>query len=252
MVCFGTYRLSPQVAENMIAHAIQSGHITRFDTAQLYKNQEHVLRKIRVHLGKTPEEIHITTKIQRKLIENCIKDNRGIINSIHEIIELKPNTILLHAPVENYHIAWEQLTNALEHTNIQPGVSNFDVKHLTKLHTRPLINQIELSPFNQNRNVTAYCNANNIKIETHSTLTKGEKFNNDTIRKIAARHNTTAAKVFISYNQSFGFIPIFSTSNIHHFAEDYGNYPILDATDMNMLNALECQYRTHPQYKYDV
>ncbi len=253
MVCFGTYRLSPTIAENMIEYAIQHGNIKRFDTAQLYKNQEHVLRKIRVDLHKTSEEIFITTKIQRKLIEQCIVDNRGIINSIYDIIALKPNTILLHAPVENYQIAWQQLTCALEHTNIQAGVSNFDVKHLTSLNSHPYINQIEISPFNQNRNVTSYCVKHNIKIESHSTLTKGEKFNNEIIRQIAARHNTSVAKIFIAFNISFGYMPIFSTSKIHHFEDDcMGDYPILDQSDIDLLTTLECQYRTHPQYKYDV
>jgi diketogulonate reductase-like aldo/keto reductase len=255
MVCFGTYRLSPQVAENMVEYAIRNGNIVNIDTAQLYKNQDQVLRKVRVDMGKLPDEVSITTKIQRKLIEQCELDNRGVVNSVHAIIDYSPNCILLHAPVENFHIAWKQLTSAFENRGIHLGVSNFDVKHLQFLESlhlpKPYINQIEISPFNQNRNVTSYCTVNNIKVESHSALTKGEKFNNDIIRQIAQKHNTTIAKVFVAYNLTLGYMPIFSTSKIDHFNEDYGGYPKLDEDDIHLLNSLECQYRTHPQYKYD-
>jgi len=58
------------------------------------------------------------------------------------------------------------------------GVSNYGVKHLRELEENfpndpPSVNQIELSPFFQRREIVEECKKRDIKIEAYSPLGKG-------------------------------------------------------------------------------
>jgi len=253
---FGTYRLQPAVAERMVEAAILRGGVRRIDTAQLYRNQVEVFRQVREKMGMGPSDVHITTKVARKLIENAERDNRAIETSVLEIIEWKPNLVLLHAPAQNREcsrIAWAQLTRFAPAHPMHPmqiGVSNFDVADLTALEgPQPTVNQVEVSPFHQPTLLLNYCKANGIAIEAHSSLVKGEKFNEPALASTAAELNCSQAAALLSWSIWHDFIPIFSTKSEEHLMTNL-QLPGVSQSAIQSLDSLNCGYKTHPQYKY--
>lgn len=72
------------------------------------------------------------------------------------------------------------------------GVSNFGVAHLealTKLGLdKPSVNQIELHPWQQKRDIVKYCRENDIAVMGYSPLAKGKKVEDKTVGEIAKKY----------------------------------------------------------------
>ena len=239
MLAFGTYKLDVKIALEMIHIAYKLG-IRHFDTAQLYKNDIKV-----TDLVRSFPDTFLTTKIHRTLIKNCHKDNRAIANSIYG----KPDLVLLHSPEKNYDIAWKQLTD----TEFKCGVSNFTADQIYKLetegHSLPYVNQIELSPYCQSCETVLYCERKGILIQGHSTLTKGELLDESVACSLSKKHGATTAQLLLSWGLMKNYTMCFTTRNIEHLVSDVSSVNIaLSADDMQMLDSLDCGYRTHPQY----
>ncbi len=241
MPAFGTYRLTPEVATAMTRKAIMSG-ITHIDTAQLYGNEAEVYSVVREYPG-----VALTTKIHRKLIKQADRDNRAIENSVLGLNI--PKQILLHSPEKNFVVAWEQLSR-MSSVDTKIGVSNFDIVHLKQLEgcaVRPSVNQLEVTPFNLCSETVAYCRDNNIQVEAHSALIKGELMDSAVMHEFASMYKVTPAQLLIQWSLDQGFIPIFSSKNPSHVSE-------LSGLRKNVISPvhipLSCNigYRTHPQY----
>lgn len=81
------------------------------------------------------------------------------------------------------------------------GVSNFGIPHLKRLAETaavpPAVNQIELHPFLQWRDLAAYCREQGILVEAYSPLCKGRKMEDPTLKEVAAKLGVTPAQVLI-------------------------------------------------------
>lgn len=93
--------------------------------------------------------------------------------------------ILLHAPGEPMQRAetWRALEEAVASGLVRNiGVSNFGQAHLEKLAKTatitPAVNQIEVHPFLQRRELCAFCEAQGIVVEAYSPLTKARALDN--------------------------------------------------------------------------
>jgi len=51
----------------------------------------------------------------------------------------------------------------------------------------PSVNQIELHPWQQKKDIVNYCRENGIAVMGYSPLTKGQKLSDSTLKTIAAR-----------------------------------------------------------------
>ena len=90
------------------------------------------------------------------------------------------------------------------------GVSNFQVEHLERLaaetDTVPAVNQIELHPYFQNREVRAYDEEHGIATEAWSPLAQGEVLDDPAIGEIAERVGRTPAQVVLRWHIQRGNI----------------------------------------------
>ena len=86
------------------------------------------------------------------------------------------------------------------------GVCNFLPEHLARLHEEtgeyPAVNQIELHPTWQQREVVEYCKAHGIAVEAYSPMARGADLNagNGTIERIAAAHGVSPAQVILRWH----------------------------------------------------
>lgn len=101
------------------------------------------------------------------------------------------------------------------------GVSNFSIKQLQELldiaSIKPVVNEVELHPYHQNRKLVKFCHDNGIHVTAYSPLGKigyrnpGDPLLIDepVLQEIAKRHNKTPAQVALKWNvqRGCGVIP---------------------------------------------
>ena len=112
---------------------------------------------------------------------------------------------LIHWPVEKLrNDSWRALNNIKESGRTRSiGVSNFSHKHLQELYSysdiRPVVNQIELSPFLQQPLIASFCRSENIQLTGYCPLAKGRRFDEPVLADIAEQHGKSPAQVMIRW-----------------------------------------------------
>ena len=110
---------------------------------------------------------------------------------------------------------WKAFVRLREEGRVRTlGVCNFLPEHLERLHEEtgewPTVNQIELHPTWQQREVTAFCREHGIAVEAYSPMARGADLNagNGTIERIAAAHGVSPARVILRWHIENGTIII--------------------------------------------
>jgi diketogulonate reductase-like aldo/keto reductase len=94
------------------------------------------------------------------------------------------------------------------------GVCNFLPEHLERLHSEtgeyPAVNQIELHPTWQQREVVEYCREKGIAIEAYSPIARGADLTagDGVLQRIAASHSVSVAQVILRWHIENGTIII--------------------------------------------
>lgn len=102
--------------------------------------------------------------------------------------------------------AWKVLLQAKKEGKVNAiGVSNFGVKHLKEFEPAGGIevNQVELHPWCQQRDIVAYCQANGIVVQAYSPLVRAQKMTDPTLQDVAKEAGRTPAQVLIRCMSSF-------------------------------------------------
>lgn len=218
------------------------------DTARMYNNEADVGRAIR-DSGVPRSDIFVTTKVSLDDAgyEGTLRagrDSNAFIGCGY--IDL----LLLHAPwkgrLESYQ-ALEQLQR--EGVTRSIGVSNFNVRHLEELlrvsKVIPAVNQIELNPFLQRREVVHFCRQANIVLEAYSPLTKAERLKDPRLVMIARRVNATPAQVCLRWGLEKGFVVLPKSSSGLRQAENIAlDNVTLTPDDMAAIDDLDENFVT--------
>ncbi|KAJ1564912.1 hypothetical protein HK096_005563, partial [Nowakowskiella sp. JEL0078] len=92
------------------------------------------------------------------------------------------------------------------------GVSNFGVQHLEEMKKYAklpvAVNQIEITPYLQRREIAEYCKSNNIVIQAYSPLTQGAKLKDPRLIKIAESLCKSTAQVLIKWGLQKGYVSL--------------------------------------------
>lgn len=129
------------------------------DTAAAYKNEEGVGKAIR-DAGVPREELFITTKLWN---DDQKRPREALLESMEKLQLDYLDLYLMHWPVpaiDHYVEAWENMIDLQKEGLIKSiGVCNFQINHLQRLMDEtgvpPVINQIELHPLMQQRQLHA-------------------------------------------------------------------------------------------------
>lgn len=105
------------------------------------------------------------------------------------------------------------------------GVSNFTIDLMQQAVAAVGIehiatNQIELSPYLQNRQVVAWAKEQGIHITSYMTLAYGKALQDEVIKKIAKKHQATAAQVILSWAMALGYSVIPSSTKRENLASN--------------------------------
>jgi 2,5-diketo-D-gluconate reductase A len=216
---FGVFKVDPAETERIVTDALEAGY-RHIDTAAIYGNEEGVGRAIAAS-GIPRDELFITTKLWN--------DDQGtesafaaIDRSLDKLGLDFVDLYLIHWPtpkkdryVESWH-ALEQI--AADGKSRSIGVSNFLVPHLERIigegGTVPAVNQIELHPAYQQRDVTEFSREHGIHIEAWGPLGQGKYplFDEEPVAAAAGAHGVSPAQAVLKWHLQIGNI-VFPKSN---------------------------------------
>lgn len=247
----GTFRLKDEVVIASVKTALELGY-RAIDTAQIYENEAAVGQAIE-ESGVARDELFITTKIW---IENLSKDQ--LIASLKESLQkLRTDYVdltLIHWPSPNDAVAVEEFMPALLEAKTlgltrQIGISNFTIPLMERAIAAVgaehiATNQIELSPYLQNRKVVEWAAEHGIHVTSYMTLAYGHALKDEVINAIAAKHNATPAQVILSWAMGEGYAVIPSSTKRENLASNLLAQDLhLDEDDRQAIAGLECNDR---------
>jgi diketogulonate reductase-like aldo/keto reductase len=241
---------SPPGAETRgaVLAALRAGY-RLVDTARAYRNEEDVGAAVR-DSGLPRDAVFVTTKLWNS--DHGYDATLRACDASIARLGLGPlDLYLVHWPVERLrHDTWRAMERLLADGKARAiGVSNYTVRHLDELLARakvpPAVNQVELSPFLQQRELVAYCRAHEIQVEAYGPLVRAHRMDDPVVSRIARRHGRTPAQVLVRWclEQEIVAIPkSVREERIRENADVFGF--ALDAEDLAALGALDEGYRT--------
>ena len=247
----GTFRLQEDVVIASVKTALEVGY-RAIDTAQIYGNEAEIGQAIK-ESGVARNDLFITTKIWT---ENLSKEK--LIPSLKVSLEkLRTDYVdltLIHWPSPGDAVPVEEFMQALLEAKQQGltreiGISNFTIDLMTRAINAVgaeniATNQIELSPYLQNRKVTEWARAHGIHITSYMTLAYGKALKDDVIIRIAEKHNATPAQVILAWALAMGYAVIPSSTKRENLASNLNATALkLDAEDMASFAELDCNDR---------
>lgn len=240
----GVYQ-SPRGAatRNAVREALRIGY-RHIDTARIYGNEQDVGAAVRQ--SELPRaEVFITTKLWND-DQGYDSALRAFDASLKRLGTEYVDLYLLHWPVPRRRLeSWRALERLLADGLVRSiGVSNFMVRHLDELlaHAKvaPAVNQIELSPFLQQRDVCSACKKHGIAVQAYSPLTRGERLGDPVVVSVAERIGKSPAQVLLRWGLQHGFIVLPKSIHPERIAENAAIFDFaLAPEDMSRLDALE-------------
>jgi 2,5-diketo-D-gluconate reductase A len=214
---FGVFKVDPDKTSRVVSEAFEVGY-RHIDTAKIYGNEEGVGHAIK-NSGIDRDELFITTKLWNA-DQGYDSGLEAFEKSLGRLQLDYVDLYLIHWPApanDNYVEAWKALEKIRESGRAKSiGVSNFTVAHLTRLLAEtdvvPAVNQIELHPEFQQREITAFGRENGIATEAWSPLAHGALLKDPAVQAIADAHGKSLAQVILRWHIQLGNI-IFPKSN---------------------------------------
>ncbi|KAL1846023.1 hypothetical protein VTK73DRAFT_379 [Phialemonium thermophilum] len=222
---FGLYMIPASKTRQAVRWALEAGY-RGFDSAQMYGNERETGAAIREALRSSTseddggrlarEDVFYTTKLA-----SCSADYQQVRASIRKSVDAcglgYVDLFLLHSPYggrEARLTSWRALEDAVEAGEVRmAGVSNYGVRHIEELmashpKVHPVVNQIEVHPFNTNTEIREVCAKYNIVVEAYAPLARGMRMKDRTVLSLADKYHCTPAQLLIRWSLQHGMVPL--------------------------------------------
>jgi len=222
-----------------VRFALEAGY-RHVDTAQAYGNEESVGTAL-LETGIPREELFITTKFY----PGSEDPEREAEESLRRLGIDQIDLYLVHWPQGGPTRAWAGMQRTLERGLTRAiGVSNFDVDELDALlavaDAPPVVNQIQLSPFQFRRALVEACEDRDVAVEAYSPLTTGRDLGDPTVAEVAQRVGRTPAQVLIRWGLERDVIEIPKSVRRERIEENAQVFDFaLTPDDLDALDALD-------------
>lgn len=241
---YGVYQVTKDECERCVLDALEVGYRS-IDTAQSYFNEEEVGNAI-IKSGVVREDIFLTTKVW---IEHYGYENarQSVLDSMEKLRTDYLDLILLHQPFADYYGAYRALEDLYNEGKVKAiGVSNFYPDRLVDIASfsriKPMVNQVETHPYNQQILAKQYMEKYGVQIEAWAPFGEGRGglFENPILAEIGAKYGKSTAQVMLRWNIQRGVVVIPKSVHKERMAE---NFNIFDFTltddDMTAIAALD-------------
>ncbi len=241
---YGVYQVTQDECERCVLDALNVGY-RAIDTAQSYFNEEQVGTAIEKS-GTHRKDIFLTTKVW---VEHYgyEETKASVLESMRKLRTDYLDLCLLHQPFSDYYGAWRALEELYEAGKIRAiGVSNFYPDRLVDIcsfaRIRPMVNQVETHPFNQQIEAKKWMDKYDVKIEAWAPFGEGRSgmFENPVLNEIGSKYNKTAAQVILRWHLQRGVIIIPKSTHIERMLENLNVFDFtLSEEDMDSITALD-------------
>ncbi|GAB3599970.1 aldo/keto reductase [Microbacterium tumbae] len=225
---FGVFLVPADEAEKAVSEALEVGY-RHIDTAAIYRNEEGVGAAI-AKSGIPRDELFITTKLWNDR-QSGEQPHDAIRESLDKLGLDFVDLYLTHWPTpekNTYVNAWTKLLEIRDAgLSRSVGVSNHLPEHLDRLVAEtgvvPAVDQIELHPAYQQRDVLAWAAGNGMKIESWGPLGQGKYplFENPAVASAAEAHGVTPAQAVIRWHLQKGFIVFPKSTRKERMVENF-------------------------------
>ncbi|KAG9026086.1 hypothetical protein FRB95_009392 [Tulasnella sp. JGI-2019a] len=268
----GTWQSKAGEVENAVAHALKDAGYSHIDCAFAYGNEKEVGDGIKLS-GVARKDVFITSKIwctyhsrvEESLdttLKNLGTDYLDLLlihwpvamnpEGNHPLFPLRPDgvrDILYNWPLKE---TWTQLEKVYKAGKVKAiGVSNFSQLKLEEeilpfCEIKPMVDQLEIHPYNPQHNLTTFLKSRGIVVEAYSPLGSSASplLKDEDILKIADRLKVTPAEILIGWGVAKGFV-ILPKSVTPSRIDSNIKYVTLDAADVSTIDGLAAAGKQH-------
>lgn len=241
---YGVYQVTKEECEHCVLNALKAGY-RLIDTAQSYFNEKEVGSALKKS-GIPREEIFLTTKVW---IEHYGYENarKSVLESMKKLQTDYLDLVLLHQPFGDTYGAWRALEDLYEEGKIRAiGISNFYVDRMVEFvnfnRIKPMITQMEVHIFNQQKQLKEYADKYNVQLEAWAPFGegRGNTFDNEVIKAIGDKYGKTAAQVMLRWHIQRGVVAIPKSIHCERMAENFDVFDFeLTDEEMNTIAKLD-------------
>ncbi|MFF4770314.1 aldo/keto reductase [Streptomyces sp. NPDC001255] len=249
---FGVFQVPDDETTAAVASALEAGYRS-VDTAAVYGNERGVGRAL-ASSGVPREELFVTTKLWND-DQGYDATLRAFDASLDKLGLEYTDLYLIHWPTparDRYVDSYRALEKLLADGRTRAiGVSNFQPAHLERLVAEtgvvPVLNQVELHPGLQQRELRATHAALGIATEAWSPLAQGALLKEDALTTLAERHDRSPAQIVLRWHLQSGNIVIPKSVTPARIRENLDVFGFtLSDEDMAAVDALDRGLRTGP------
>lgn len=160
----------------------------------------------------------------------------------------QPFKFIANRPDYSYVEAYKELMQLRSDGKIKvAGVSNFGIQDLERIYCEcgeyPMINEIELSPFNTAKDLVEFCKEHNIHIEAYSPFGRGnlisEIQDNEVLKSIARNHDKTVFQIILRWFVQQDITVIVRSKNETRIKQNIDIFDFeLDKSELSAINGL--------------
>lgn len=241
---YGVYQVTKEECECCVLNALKAGYRS-IDTAQSYFNENEV--GVAVQKSGIPrEDIFLTTKVW---IEHYGYEAAkiSVLESMRKLNTDYLDLCLLHQPFADYYGAWRALEELYEAGKIRAiGVSNFYPDRLVDIASfvriRPMVNQVETHPYNQQIVAKEYMDKYGIQIEAWAPFGEGRGgiFDDATLKEIGAKYGKSVAQTILRWHIQNNVVVIPKSTHYERMVEnlDVFDFALTDK-EIEQIRALD-------------
>lgn len=242
---YGVWQVEDEVAEKVVGLALDAG-FRHIDTAKVYGNEEGVGRALAAS-SVDRSDVFITTKVWNE--DQGYDATLAAFDASLERLGIEElDLYLIHwaAPHRGKYLeTWKALIELQKSGRVKSiGVSNFPENELREIieatGVTPAIHQIELHPYFNQAALRKVNEELGIKTEAWSPLGQGgEILKDETVLKIAEKHDATPAQIVVAWHLAIGNVVIPKSVTPERITENFDALGVsLDAEDVDAINAL--------------
>lgn len=237
-LALGTYDIPNSVTAKVVTEALKCGY-RHFDTAVLYGNEREVgqgivdwINEDKAHNKR--EDVFYTTKLwnsqngyneAKRAIKECMQKVSGL-----GYIDM----LLIHSPLSGQRRrleTWKAMQEAVDEGIVKSiGVSNYGKHHIEELlgwdelKYKPVVNQIEISPWVMRQELADYCKSVNLVVEAYAPMAHGYKMNDPGLREISKETGMNSGQLLIRWSLQHGYLPLPKTKTVARLASNLDVY----------------------------
>ena len=241
---YGVYQVTKDECERCVSDALKIGY-RLIDTAQSYFNEEEVGNAI-AKSAIPRDEIFLTTKVW---IEHYgyERAKASVLESMRKLQVDYLDLCLLHQPFSDAYGAYRALEKLYDEGKIHAiGISNFYTDRMVDFASfnriKPMVNQVETHPFNQQKLAKEYMDKYQVQIEAWAPFGEGRGglFENPVLTSIGRKYGKTSAQVMLRWHLQRGVVVIPKSTHKERMQENFDVFDfVLNQEDMETIGNLD-------------